>query len=66
MLILSRHLGEVIRVGEDIYITVVSLNPGTVRLGIDAPRDVSIVREELEALPGKQTGMSVSPGIQAE
>ena len=47
MLVLSRKPGERILIGEDVKITVVRIGPNTVRLGIDAPRDMNIVREEL-------------------
>ena len=47
MLVLSRKPGERIMVGEEIAITVVRIGPNAVRLGIEAPRDMNIVREEL-------------------
>ena len=47
MLVLSRKPGEKIRVGEKIKITIVRVGPNTVRIGIEAPRDMNIVREEL-------------------
>ena len=47
MLVLSRKPGERILVGNDIVITIVRLGPNTVRLGIDAPGDMNIVRDEL-------------------
>lgn len=47
MLVLSRKTSEVIRIGDNIKVTVVRIGPNTVRLGIDAPRDVNIVREEI-------------------
>ena len=47
MLVLSRKPGERILIGEDIAVTVVRIGPNTVRLGIDAPKDKNIVREEL-------------------
>ncbi len=47
MLVLSRKPGERILIGEDISVTVVRIGPNTVRLGIDAPKDKNIVREEL-------------------
>lgn len=47
MLVLSRKSGEKIRIGDDVSITVVRIGPNTVRLGIEAPRDLSILREEL-------------------
>lgn len=47
MLVLSRKVGERIQVGTNITVTVVRLGDGVVRLGIEAPPDVSIVRGEL-------------------
>jgi len=47
MLVLSRKSGEKIRIGDDVAITVVRIGPNTVRLGIEAPRNMSILREEL-------------------
>ncbi len=47
MLVLSRKPGERILIGEKITLTVVRIGPNNVRLGIDAPRDLNIVREEL-------------------
>ena len=52
MLVLSRKLGEKIFIGDNICITVVDIDRGKIRLGIEAPRDVSIYRQEL--LPDKQ------------
>lgn len=47
MLVLSRKPGETIHIGDNITITVVRIGPNTVRLGIEAPRDMNIVRSEL-------------------
>lgn len=47
MLVLSRKPGERIHIGNDVQITVVRIGPNNVRIGIEAPRDVNIVREEL-------------------
>ena len=47
MLVLSRKLGEKIVIGENICITVVDIDRGKIRLGIEAPRDVPIYRQEL-------------------
>ena len=49
MLVLSRKPGERILIGADISITIVRIGPNTIRLGIEAPRDMNIVREELIA-----------------
>ena len=47
MLVLSRKTGEKIRIGNNVTVTIVRIGPNNVRLGIDAPRDLNIVREEL-------------------
>lgn len=47
MLILSRRAGEAIRIGGDIRVVVMATGEGGVRLGIEAPNDVTILREEL-------------------
>lgn len=54
MLVLSRKLGEKIYIGENICITVVDIDRGKIRLGIEAPRDVPIYRQELLPLQGQQ------------
>jgi carbon storage regulator len=47
MLVLSRKLGEKIFINDNICITVVDIDRGKIRLGIEAPRDVPIFRKEL-------------------
>lgn len=47
MLVLSRKLGERIYINDNIVITIVEIDRGKVRLGIEAPKDVEILREEL-------------------
>lgn len=53
MLVLSRKLGEKVFIGDSICLTVVDIDRGKIRLGIEAPRDVSISRQELLP-PGRQ------------
>ena len=48
MLVLTRKLMEKIYIGEDICVTIVRLEGGQVRLGIDAPRSIPVVRAELK------------------
>ena len=48
MLVLSRKVGERIWIGDDISVTVVRITGGGVRLGIDAPAALPVVREELK------------------
>jgi carbon storage regulator len=47
MLILTRRAGEALRIGDDIEVTVMAVNGNQVRIGIKAPRDVAVDREEI-------------------
>jgi carbon storage regulator len=47
VLVLSRKVGERILIGEKIAVTVVKIGHGGVRIGIDAPTELAVVREEL-------------------
>lgn len=47
MLVLSRKPGERFSIGNDIWVTIVRIGPNSVRVGIDAPGHLNIVREEL-------------------
>jgi len=48
MLVLTRKLNEKILIGDGIVVTVVELRGGKVRLGVQAPVDVKVLREELK------------------
>ena len=47
MLVLSRKIGESLRIGEDIELVILDVNRGQVRIGIEAPKTTNIVRSEL-------------------
>jgi carbon storage regulator len=47
MLVLSRRLDEKIIIGKDVVITIIDIDRGTVRLGIDAPKHIPVNREEV-------------------
>ena len=47
MLVLIRRIGEILRIADDILVTIVEVKGNQVRLGIDAPADVTVLREEL-------------------
>jgi len=47
MLVLTRKVGEKILLGDDVVVSVVEVNRGSVRLGVEAPRTVSILRYEV-------------------
>lgn len=65
MLVLSRKLGEKICIGQNIFLTVVDIERGKVRLGIEAPREIPIYRQELlaqpESNPAPATEFSAAP-----
>lgn len=47
MLILTRYIGETIRIGDDVSLTVVGVQGNQVRIGADAPKEIAIHREEI-------------------
>jgi carbon storage regulator len=51
MLVLCRKVGEKVQIGDHIEITVVRISQNSVRLGVDAPRDFQIVRNEIKGQP---------------
>ena len=63
MLVLSRKLGEKIYISDNICITIVDIDRGKIRLGIEAPRDVPIFRQELLE---KKVGETVTPILAAK
>jgi carbon storage regulator len=48
MLVLSRKVGEKILIGENISVTVVRVAQGMVRIGVEAPQNLPVVREEIK------------------
>ena len=63
MLVLSRKPGETLQVGRDITITVVEIKGNRVRLGIDAPKDVAVVRTELANTASRRPDDQPQPEI---
>lgn len=47
MLILTRKVGETLSIGDNIKVTVVDIHGGQVKIGIDAPKEIAVLREEL-------------------
>ena len=65
MLVLTRKIGERINIGNDVVISVIEINRGSVRLGIDAPRQISIFRHEVyEKI--REENLNSSQGISAD
>ncbi len=48
MLVLSRKVGEKILIGDNISVTVVRVAQGIVRIGVEAPKNMAVVREEIK------------------
>ncbi|MDP3685365.1 MAG: carbon storage regulator [bacterium] len=63
MLVLSRKLGEKIVIGDNIFITVVDIDRGKIRLGVDAPREVPIFRQELLPLDPSPTPPAAASSV---
>jgi carbon storage regulator len=47
MLILTRRVGETVMIGEDVTVTVLGVKGNQVRIGVNAPREVAVHREEI-------------------
>lgn len=47
MLILTRRVGETLMIGDDVTVTVLGVKGNQVRIGVNAPRDVAVHREEI-------------------
>jgi carbon storage regulator len=61
MLILTRRAGEAVMIGSDVTITVLGVKGNQVRIGINAPKDVAVHREEIfERIQSEKTGASGS------
>lgn len=48
MLVLSRKIGQKIYIGEEICITITDVDRGKVRIGVEAPRHLNVLRDELK------------------
>lgn len=62
MLVLSRKVGERIWIGNEVCVTVVRLTSGGVRLGIEAPPELPVIREELKLRQNSESTTSENSG----
>jgi len=67
MLVLNRKKGETIIIGDNIRVTIADIQGDSVKVGIDAPQDIVILREEIqEAVKAANRQASESPGRLAD
>lgn len=62
MLILTRRVGETLMIGDDVTVTVLGVKGNQVRIGVNAPKDVSVHREEIyERIKKEQAAEGEAP-----
>ncbi|WP_274968608.1 carbon storage regulator CsrA [Succinimonas amylolytica] len=66
MLILTRRQGESIIVGDNVRITVISVKGNQVRIGVEAPKTVSVQREEIAARKDQEAGATADGKADSE
>ena len=66
MLILTRRIGETLMVGDDVTITVLGVKGNQVRIGVNAPKDVAVHREEIYQRIQKERSDDDDPDGSAE
>ena len=57
MLILSRNIGESVIIGDNVHVTLLSVSGNQVRIGINAPKDVAVHREEIYRRINEDSGV---------
>jgi carbon storage regulator len=63
MLILTRRVGETVMIGNEVTVTVLGVKGNQVRIGVNAPKDVAVHREEIyERIKREEDGEGKSPG----
>lgn len=65
MLVLTRRGGESVMIGDDVVITVLEVRGDVIRLGIQAPRDIQVHREEVYRELQEANRSAASPGMDA-
>ena len=61
MLILTRQIGQVVKIGEGVKVTVLAVKGNQVRVGIDAPKSVAVHREEIYERIQREASVDAQP-----
>ncbi len=65
MLILTRRVGETVMIGNDVTVTVLGVKGNQVRIGVNAPKDVAVHREEIYDRIKREEGQDLGSGAPA-
>jgi carbon storage regulator len=64
MLILTRRVGETVMIGNEVTVTVLGVKGNQVRIGVNAPKDVAVHREEIYERIKREEDLESRPGAQ--
>jgi carbon storage regulator len=64
MLVITRKAGQAIRIGDDVTITVLDVAGSTVRIGIDAPTEIPVFRQEIWAAVEEEKRAAADAGVE--
>ena len=63
MLILTRRVGETVMIGNEVTVTVLGVKGNQVRIGVNAPKDVAVHREEIYERIKREEDLDSRPGV---
>ena len=66
MLILTRRVGETLMIGDSVTVTILGVKGNQVRVGITAPKDVAVHREEIFQRIGRESAAASEPALPEE